>query len=103
MNVSQGVWNIWIDTGGTFTDCIAVDPTGLTHRCKVLSNGSLRDRVDRVGDDGTIHLRNAASLPSGFLTGFKMSVLGSGRDVDVVDHDGATGAINASGGVVPGL
>ena len=103
MNVSQGVWNIWIDTGGTFTDCIAVDPAGRTHRCKVLSNGSLRDRVDRVGDDGTIHLRNAALLPSSFLTGFKLSVLGSGREVDVVDHDAATGAINAFGGVVPGL
>ncbi|MFQ5447691.1 MAG: hydantoinase/oxoprolinase N-terminal domain-containing protein, partial [Saprospiraceae bacterium] len=35
-------WKIWIDTGGTFTDCIAVGPAGETRRTKVLSNSSLR-------------------------------------------------------------
>jgi 5-oxoprolinase (ATP-hydrolysing) len=35
-------WKIWIDTGGTFTDCIAVDPEGNQTRLKVLSTGCLR-------------------------------------------------------------
>ncbi len=26
-------WQIWIDTGGTFTDCIALDPDGETRTC----------------------------------------------------------------------
>ena len=44
-------WQIWIDTGGTFTDCIARDPAGELRRCKVLSSGALRDRVEAVEDD----------------------------------------------------
>ncbi|WP_372638624.1 hydantoinase/oxoprolinase N-terminal domain-containing protein, partial [Fodinibius sp.] len=35
-------WQIWIDTGGTFTDCIAVDPEGDRKKVKVLSSSSLR-------------------------------------------------------------
>jgi 5-oxoprolinase (ATP-hydrolysing) len=38
-------WNIWVDTGGTFTDCLAIDPGGSLSRLKVLSNGTLRGRV----------------------------------------------------------
>jgi 5-oxoprolinase (ATP-hydrolysing) len=38
-------WKIWVDTGGTFTDCIAIDDTGSLSRLKVLSNGTLRGRV----------------------------------------------------------
>lgn len=38
-------WDIWIDTGGTFTDCIAVDPAGEISRIKVLSSSRLRGRL----------------------------------------------------------
>jgi len=38
-------WQIWVDTGGTFTDCLALDPAGAWHRVKVLSSGALRGRV----------------------------------------------------------
>jgi len=37
-------WELWIDTGGTFTDGFARGPKGL-QRTKVLSNGSLRGVV----------------------------------------------------------
>jgi 5-oxoprolinase (ATP-hydrolysing) len=36
------MWEIWIDTGGTFTDGLARDPGGNLHRTKVLSNSRLR-------------------------------------------------------------
>lgn len=39
------VWQIWIDTGGTFTDGIAKDPTGNTYRTKVLSSSCLRGQL----------------------------------------------------------
>ena len=43
-------WRIWIDTGGTFTDCLAVDPGGRLHRAKVLSTSALRGRIaERAG------------------------------------------------------
>ena len=35
-------WHIAVDTGGTFTDCIAVSPEGKIHRVKVLSSSRLR-------------------------------------------------------------
>lgn len=38
-------WKIWVDTGGTFTDCLAIDDAGNLSRLKVLSNGTLRGRV----------------------------------------------------------
>lgn len=38
-------WKIWVDTGGTFTDCLAIDNDGNLSRLKVLSNGTLRGRV----------------------------------------------------------
>lgn len=41
-------WQIWIDTGGTFTDCIGVGPDGRLHRVKVLSSHILRSRVRRI-------------------------------------------------------
>jgi len=41
-------WKIWIDTGGTFTDCLGIDPRGTLRRVKVLSSSALRGRVLRA-------------------------------------------------------
>lgn len=41
-------WKIWIDTGGTFTDCLALDPEHQLHRLKVLSNAALRGKILRT-------------------------------------------------------
>ncbi len=49
-------WQIWIDTGGTFTDCIATDPEGQTHSVKVLSSGALRGRVVSQTDLHTLQV-----------------------------------------------
>lgn len=38
-------WDIWIDTGGTFTDCLARDPGGTIQRIKVLSSSRLRGHI----------------------------------------------------------
>jgi len=42
---SETAWQIWIDTGGTFTDCLAIDPAGNKTRIKVLSSSCLRGRI----------------------------------------------------------
>jgi 5-oxoprolinase (ATP-hydrolysing) len=86
-------WHIWIDTGGTFTDCIAVDPDGRTRSCKVLSSGALRDSVALVDDEGRVHLRGGAALPDGFLTGYRLSALGSDRETEIVSQELLTGAL----------
>ncbi|NCF88764.1 MAG: hypothetical protein GWQ08_25130 [Verrucomicrobiaceae bacterium] len=35
------IWRLFADTGGTFTDCLGIDPEGTEHRAKVLSSGRL--------------------------------------------------------------
>ncbi|GAB4054109.1 hydantoinase B/oxoprolinase family protein [Spirosoma litoris] len=39
------MYQIWIDTGGTFTDGLALDPNGNLHRTKVLSSSRLRGQL----------------------------------------------------------
>ncbi|MEM7655349.1 MAG: hydantoinase B/oxoprolinase family protein [Bacteroidota bacterium] len=41
-------WQISIDTGGTFSDCIAIDPSGNLHRSKVLSSGRVRAEIRSI-------------------------------------------------------
>src|SRR5688572_16219301 len=38
-------WHVWIDTGGTFTDAVAIGPRGQTRSAKVLSTGALRAAI----------------------------------------------------------
>jgi 5-oxoprolinase (ATP-hydrolysing) len=46
LNTSENIaWKISIDTGGTFTDCLAIDPDGIKSRIKVLSSARLRGRI----------------------------------------------------------
>ena len=49
-------WQIWIDTGGTFTDCVAISPEGRQCRAKVLSSSSLRGRIQSHTADGGLQV-----------------------------------------------
>ncbi len=93
MQLSEKPWQIWIDTGGTFTDCIAVDPHGRYRSWKVLSSGALRARIERIDPDERLVLAGVSRLPAGFLTGFRMSLLGEEEAVEIVDHDAGTGLV----------
>ena len=80
-------WAIYVDTGGTFTDCLAVDPRGERHRLKVLSSSALRGRV--AGTDGTGGLRVILPhpLPPGFLSGFTLHRPGESKVLGrISDH-----------------
>jgi len=50
-------WKIWVDTGGTFTDCIAHGPDGSIKRLKVLSSGVLKGQVIERIDSRTISVQ----------------------------------------------
>jgi len=62
-------WRIAADTGGTFTDCHALDPLGRESRCKVLSTGHLRAIYNEEG------LTGLPPLPLGFLIGFQIKAV----------------------------
>jgi 5-oxoprolinase (ATP-hydrolysing) len=90
-----GAWKIWIDTGGTFTDCLAVDPEGSLHRAKVLSTSAVRGRI--AGSEGTsaVRLATAWDLPAGFFRGFAFRLLG--RDVEGRVEDSDSSILRLSG------
>lgn len=68
-------WRIAADTGGTFTDCHALDPQGRESRCKVLSTGHLRaSLVSSIGFLACVS--GLPPLPSGFLIGFQIKAIG---------------------------
>lgn len=57
--MSQSHFLIAVDTGGTFTDCIALDHSGNLHTCKVLSNSTLRGSITEWIDERTFFVQNS--------------------------------------------
>ncbi len=84
-------WHIWIDTGGTFTDCLAVDPAGRLHRAKVLSSGALRGRVIDCIEGRRLRVQHAWPVGDDFVRGWTLRWLGaSGSPVKVAGFRAAT-------------
>ncbi|MCB1276198.1 hydantoinase B/oxoprolinase family protein [Prosthecobacter sp.] len=85
-------WRIAADTGGTFTDCHALDPLGRESRCKVLSTGHLRAVL--ASKTGTlVHLSGLPPLPSAVLVGFRIHAVGESYHRTIVSLDETTGEI----------
>jgi len=61
MNKTKNKWKIWIDTGGTFTDCLAFNPKGELKRIKILSSSALRGKILEV--IGERHLKVSTRWP----------------------------------------
>lgn len=87
-------WHIWVDTGGTFTDAVGVDPAGRTHRVKVLSTGALRRRI-ATGCDDRGRWAIEGREPAGMFAGWGVGAPG-GDDVGRVTAQGE-GWIEADG------
>ncbi|MEM6457072.1 MAG: hydantoinase/oxoprolinase family protein, partial [Acidobacteriota bacterium] len=81
-------WQLWVDTGGTFTDALACDPDGRLHRAKVLSTSRLRARVTAVDDVGRALRLDApwtARAAPDFLRGARVGRLAQADDDDALD------------------
>ena len=99
-----GSWQVWVDTGGTFTDCVAVDPGGGVHRAKVLSSSALRGRVAAVLDRRRLRLELPHRTPAGFFTGFSVRLAGTAGALPV-EADAGDGVLELAvhpGGVEAG-
>ena len=75
--VGKPGWSLFVDTGGTFTDCLGRGPDGVIHRCKVLSSSALRATVVRAPDRDHLLLAGLPALPDGFFKGFTLAWPGS--------------------------
>jgi len=89
-------WKLYIDTGGTFTDCIAYDPDGNIHRRKVLSSSAVRGTAEGgpglISDRVTVVL--SESLPDGFFKGCDFTLLNHpGESFKIQDFDASASQI----------
>ncbi|MCG3178034.1 MAG: hypothetical protein BIFFINMI_00357 [Phycisphaerae bacterium] len=81
-------WQVWIDTGGTFTDCLTRDPNGNLRRAKVLSSSSLRGTVAMRLSPTRLRVEQKWSAPDDFIRGFAFRLLGVPHDdAEVVGFD----------------
>jgi 5-oxoprolinase (ATP-hydrolysing) len=64
--------SFFVDTGGTFTDCLALDPNGTIHRAKVLSRGSLSARIASIESGNCLRLDGSPDWPDAFPVGFRL-------------------------------
>ncbi|MFN8356444.1 MAG: hydantoinase B/oxoprolinase family protein [Spirosomataceae bacterium] len=73
--MTQLHYTIAIDTGGTFTDCIASDSTGKQYRQKVLSNSTLRGSATANTADMLIAISTHWGLSKDILKGYQLRAL----------------------------
>jgi 5-oxoprolinase (ATP-hydrolysing) len=77
MSESLPNWSFFVDTGGTFTDCLSLDPHGRIHRAKVLSRGSLSARIVSIESGNCLRLDVSPDWPDDFPVGFLLVGEGS--------------------------
>ena len=79
-------WHFYIDTGGTFTDCIGHEVGGRFQRVKVLSRGSLTAKIERKISDNKFLLTKESCWPQSFPIGFNFEWSGGGSKITKVSH-----------------
>ncbi len=73
---SNPSWQIWIDTGGTFTDCMALPPEGELHRLKILSSSVLRGKIVKAVTDHALQVEMIWPVAKDIFKGFDFHVVG---------------------------
>lgn len=92
-------WKFWIDTGGTFADCIGLSPEGEELRVKTLSSSALRGHVvDRI-DERSVRLELAYPVCEDFYVGYRFRVPSTGVEARVAGWSSDTGMLILDAGV----
>jgi 5-oxoprolinase (ATP-hydrolysing) len=105
---SSARWEVFVDIGGTFTDCLALDPDGQAHRIKVLSSGVVRAVVERGASERGLELRPVRGISAGVLVGWRARLATGGAAHVIVAVEPGTWRIEldvpieSPGAVVPG-
>jgi len=77
MKSNKNSWQLWIDTGGTFTDAIAISPAGDFLRLKVLSTGCLRAQLEAEEGDCCYRLNARWPVAGDIFGGYAIRLLSS--------------------------
>lgn len=78
-------WRISIDTGGTFTDCIAYSPAGELKRLKVLSSSILRIAIKEFTGPSSCSVHFPFPIHNDFLQGFSLRIGKSDYKITRID------------------
>jgi len=76
-----------MDTGGTFTDCIAIDPNQKYKRLKVLSSGVIRGAITRQLSPRSFHLQIQWPVDKDVFKDFDIHLLGRGVKAKIQSVD----------------
>lgn len=79
------MWQIWIDTGGTFTDCLALSPAGQLKRTKVLSSSFLRGRIINKITSNTFQIITSWTFSAQLVKGYFFRIVGQSDFVKIAD------------------
>lgn len=88
------IWRIWIDTGGTFTDCLATPPDQTRKQLKVLSTSVLRLTVKDHPHPNTFIIHFPFPISRDFLAGFKLTADGKSSTIIHFDVVASTVIVN---------
>ena len=81
-------FQLFVDTGGTFTDCIGIDKYGNEYRQKVLSNSSLRGSILSVISEKEFKISESWNLKRDILKGFSFRLLNTDyTDLKIEKYD----------------
>ena len=81
------IFHISIDTGGTFTDCIATDNFGTEYRTKILSNSTIRGEVIERISSSKFKIKQTWFLKRDILKDYLFLILGDGFEARVKTFD----------------
>jgi len=74
--MNRETWKFWIDTGGTFTDCLAISPDGKMKRIKVLSSATLRGKINGTDGKGNIKITCNWPVDKDIFENYDFKILG---------------------------
>ena len=101
---TEGTWKLWIDTGGTFTDCLAFDPAGNLQRIKVLSNGSLRGNIVEVIPPLSVRVTNHWLVDKDIFKGYDFQLLDETVPAnEITGYDYANNVLTLKDPLPPGI
>lgn len=84
------MWQIWIDTGGTFTDCVALSPAGELKRTKVLSSSFLRGRITDKITPNTFQVATSWAFDTELIKGYSFRIVGQNEFINIAAVQGNT-------------
>lgn len=93
MPAAHTPWKIWIDTGGTFTDCIALAPTGQLRRLKILSSSVIKAEVKSVLPDNCLWVHTNFHTSVDVFKNFSLRIPGTELSFTIQHTNPAKGLI----------